>query len=170
MLYDVGLTITYEYAVPADAGRHLVRLMPADLPGEQRAIAGTLTVAPRPQEWIDRIDFFGNRYTELLFDKPHEEIAFTMQARVDRQGPGSRLDMSPPLAVLAQEIRGGPTRAAQSGLQYTYYFSGVNGRLAGTGPGVGGAELASKGESGVPPSGGPRGSDPATRSVGGRRR
>ena len=46
MLYDVGLTITYEYAVPADAGRHLVRLMPADLPGEQRAIAGTLTVAP----------------------------------------------------------------------------------------------------------------------------
>ena len=106
MLYDVGLTITYEYAVPADAGRHLVRLMPADLPGEQRAIAGTLTVAPRPQEWIDRIDFFGNRYTELLFDKPHEEIAFTMQARVDRQGPGSRLDMSPPLAVLAHEIAG----------------------------------------------------------------
>jgi hypothetical protein len=73
-------------------------------------------------------------------------------------------------AVLAQEIRGGPTRAAQSGLQYTYYFSGVNGRLAGTGPGVGGAELASKGESAVPPSGGPRGSDPATRSVGERRR
>lgn len=73
-------------------------------------------------------------------------------------------------AVVTQEVRGGPMRAAQSGLQYTYYFSGVSGRLAGTGPGVGGADLASEAESGVPPSGGPRGSDPATRSVGEGRR
>lgn len=73
-------------------------------------------------------------------------------------------------AVLAQEVRGGPTRALQSGLQYSYYFSGVNGRLAGTGPGVGGAGLAANAEAAVPPSGGPQGSDPATRSVGERRR
>ena len=104
MLYDVGLTITYDYAASADAGRHLVRLMPADLQGEQRAIAGTLSVEPRPQEWIDRIDFFGNRFTELLFDEPHEEIVFKVQARVDRLGPGSQFDISPPLSMLAQEI------------------------------------------------------------------
>jgi hypothetical protein len=72
-------------------------------------------------------------------------------------------------AVVAHEVRGAPTRAAQAGLQYTYYFSGVNGRLAGTGPGVGGAGLAG-GPDSVAPAGGPHGSDPATRSVGERRR
>ena len=33
MLYDIGLTIAYDYDRPAVAGRHILRLMPADLPG-----------------------------------------------------------------------------------------------------------------------------------------
>ena len=32
MLYDVALTIAYDYDSPAVAGRHILRLMPADLP------------------------------------------------------------------------------------------------------------------------------------------
>jgi hypothetical protein len=62
-------------------------------------------------------------------------------------------------AVIAQGIQSAPMRAAQSGLQYTYYFQGMHGRLAGTGPGVGGASLTAG------PSGGVRASDPATRPV-----
>jgi len=104
MLYDILLKIEYDYPDTAEAGRHLVRIMPADLPGEQRAIAGTMTVTPRPQEWIDRVDFFGNRLSELLFDQPHDAVVFEAKARVDRTAPGSRFDMSPPLAGLAQEV------------------------------------------------------------------
>ena len=50
-------------------------------------------------------------------------------------------------------------RAAQTGLQYSYYLNGATGRLAGTGKGIGGAELVAQ------TSGGQRATDPATRSV-----
>ncbi|MEC9343079.1 MAG: transglutaminase family protein, partial [Pseudomonadota bacterium] len=108
MLYDISLKITYSYADMADAGRHLVRVMPADLPGQQRAVSGTLTVTPRPTEWIDRTDFFGNRFTELLFDQPHEEMSLALQARVERLPARPELDISPSLAGLAREIAARP--------------------------------------------------------------
>ena len=106
MLYDITLKIENTYPDMAEAGRHLARVMPAELPGEQRAVAGTMTVTPRPQEWIERTDFFGNRSTALLFDQPHDSITLEMQARVDRLAPGQPFDMSPPLAALADEIFG----------------------------------------------------------------
>lgn len=104
MLYDVTLKIGYDYPDMADVGRHLVRLMPADLPGEQRAIAGVMSVRPQPQERVDRIDFFGNRVTELFFDQPHESVVFEVQARVECLTPGPQFDMSPSLTGLADEI------------------------------------------------------------------
>ena len=66
-------------------------------------------------------------------------------------------------AVIAQGISSAPLRATQTGLQYSYYFSGMHGRLAGTGPGVGGANLSAG------TGGGGRASDPATRPVDGER-
>jgi hypothetical protein len=62
-------------------------------------------------------------------------------------------------AVIAQGIQSAPMRAAQTGLQYSYYFAGVNGRVAGTGRGVGGADLAGGGAHRP-------GASPATRPVG----
>jgi type IV secretion system protein TrbL len=62
-------------------------------------------------------------------------------------------------AVIAQGIHAAPLRAAQTGLQYSYYFHGMHSRVAGTGRGVGGADTAA--------AAGPRtGTDPATRPVG----
>lgn len=61
-------------------------------------------------------------------------------------------------AVIAQGIQSAPMRAAQTGLQYSYYFAGVNGRVAGTGRGVGGADLVGGGA--LRP-----GASPATRPV-----
>lgn len=75
-------------------------------------------------------------------------------------------------AVIAQGIQGAPARAAQTGLQYSYYFQGIHGRLAGTGPGVGGAGLASEVNEVASTTGASprrtRASDPATRSVSGQ--
>jgi hypothetical protein len=62
-------------------------------------------------------------------------------------------------AVVAQGIQSAPMRAAQTGLQYSYYFQGVNARVAGTGRGIGGADLAAGGSQRP-------GADPATRPVG----
>lgn len=104
MLYDIRLRITYTYDNQADASRHVVRLVPADLPGEQRLIAGTLTVEPKPDEWINRLDYFANRFVELAFLRPHTEILFEVQSRIERQNRASLLDMSPARDALASEV------------------------------------------------------------------
>lgn len=84
MLYDIKLRIAYDYDNAADASRQITCLMPLDLPGEQRLVACTQSVAPEPQEWLERTDFFGNRVVELAYTQPHRNIIFTVNARVER--------------------------------------------------------------------------------------
>ena len=98
MIYDIGLTIAYEYDRPAIAGRHILRLVPADLPGVQRRITGLLTIRPEPAERRPFLDFFGNSAVEVAFRAEHDEILFRVASRVERipQAPG--LDISPDLA------------------------------------------------------------------------
>jgi len=104
MLYDVSQRILYEYEGLTDAGRHLLRLMPADLPGEQRLIAGQLDIQPPPDERIDRVDFFGNPVVEVSFPTAHLSVEFRVRARVERLAQLPSLDFSPPLQRLKEEI------------------------------------------------------------------
>ena len=104
MLYDIGLTIAYDYDRPAVAGRHLLRLMPADLPGVQRRITGLLTIMPEPAERRPFVDFFGNSGVEIAFRAEHDEILLRVASRVERIAQPPLLDISPDLAGLAAEI------------------------------------------------------------------
>jgi transglutaminase-like putative cysteine protease len=104
MIYDIGLTIAYDYDSPAVAGRHILRLLPADLPGAQRRITALLTIVPAPAERRDFIDFFGNGAVELAFREAHDEILFRVAARVERIAGPPALDISPDLPHLAHEI------------------------------------------------------------------
>ncbi len=104
MLYDIGLTITHEYASPVSAGRHALRLMPANIPGEQRLISGRLDIRPAPDERQESRDFFGNDVVDIAYRSSHAEIVFKVEARVERLASAPGLDLSPPLAGLAQEI------------------------------------------------------------------
>ncbi|MGQ0565427.1 MAG: transglutaminase family protein [Gemmobacter sp.] len=104
-VYDITARIRYDYSPPASAGHNILRLMPADLAGRQRLILGQIAASPDPAERGERFDFFGNRVAEISFRKPAATTAFTLRARVDRMAePGARLDLSPPLAELADEI------------------------------------------------------------------
>lgn len=103
MLYDIGLTFDYAYDPPSGAGRHLLRLMPATIPGRQRLIAGRLAVEPAPDERQEGRDFWGNAVTEIAFRGGHAEERFRLTARVDCTATGPALDLSPPLDRLAQE-------------------------------------------------------------------
>ena len=91
MIYDIGLTIAYEYDRPAVAGRHILRLLPADLPGVQRRITGLLTILPEPAERRPFIDFFGNSGVEVAFRAEHDEILFrvAVPGRAHRPRPPS---------------------------------------------------------------------------------
>lgn len=104
MRYDIRLLIGYAYDIAASASRHVARLVPAELPGEQRVVASTLSVTPRPAEWTTRADFFGNTVSEVAFGEPHGRIDFEVRAIVDVSDRGPQLDVSPTLATLTQEI------------------------------------------------------------------
>lgn len=104
MIYDIGMTIAYEYDRPAVAGRHVLRLMPADVPGAQRRVTGLLTILPEPAERRNFVDFFGNAAVEVAFRDAHDEILFAVNARVERLAAPACLDMSPPLERLAEQI------------------------------------------------------------------
>lgn len=104
MIYDIGLTIAYDYDRPAVAGRHVLRLLPADIPGVQRRITGLLTIRPEPAERRPLVDFFGNSAVEVAFRAEHDEILFRVAARVERLAEPPVLDIAPDLCGLAAEI------------------------------------------------------------------
>jgi transglutaminase-like putative cysteine protease len=106
VLYDISLSISYEYASAANAGRHALRLLPADIQGEQRLVAGRLDVDPAPDERTDRTDFFGNNVTDIAYRSAHSKIAFHVHARVDRTAAPVGFDISPPLNMLPHELNG----------------------------------------------------------------
>lgn len=84
MLYDIKLVIHYDYATPAGGGRHLLRLLPAHVPGRQTVRSAMLTVAPHPVERRNFTDFFGNSVTELSLPAGHDAVTFEARAIVDR--------------------------------------------------------------------------------------
>ncbi|TYC52152.1 transglutaminase family protein [Rhodobacterales bacterium] len=104
MLYDVALEITYEYASPANAGRHALRLMPATIVGEQRLIHGQVHLVPGPSERLDRSDFFRNAVTDVAYRKSHSELSFRLNARIDRTAVPEAFDVSPSLSGMAREL------------------------------------------------------------------
>lgn len=132
MLYEVRMTTTYRYGRAAASGRHLLRLMPAEIEESQRMIAGSLDISPRPQQRHDRVDFFGNRATGVVFAQAHDEIAFTVRARVERLAASGRLDISPSLAALRGEIEAQRSLAPRS----PHHFLGASPRV-GPDPAVG---------------------------------
>jgi transglutaminase-like putative cysteine protease len=84
MLYDIKLVIHYDYATPAGGGRHLLRLLPAHLPGRQTVRSSLLTISPLPIERRNFTDFFGNAVTELSLPAGHDAVEFEARAVVDR--------------------------------------------------------------------------------------
>ncbi|WP_269585751.1 transglutaminase family protein [Roseibium sp. Sym1] len=104
MLYDLNLEISYNYASPANAGRHALRLMPATISGAQRLLAGQVQLLPEPSERHDRIDFFGNAVTDVAYRSSHSDLVFKLKARVDRTAVPEEFDISPPLNLLPREL------------------------------------------------------------------
>ena len=103
MLYDIGLTITYIYARPALAGRQILHLMPADLPGLQRRISGSLSFDPAPSERREMQDFFRNAAAEVAFREAHSKITLRMEARVERMADSEGFDISTPWERIGRE-------------------------------------------------------------------
>lgn len=119
MLYDISLNIEYKYENQAGSSRHVVRLMPADLPGEQRLVAGNMALTPQADEIGHFTDFFGNGAAEVSFLAPHQDIVFAVTARVERPGGMARFDTS----VGAGEIGAATQRVLDLGPLSPHHFT-----------------------------------------------
>lgn len=81
MIYEIHQTTAYIYAHPVPVARHVVRMVPVDR-ARQRVIASHFSVDPDPVEWIESIDFFGNRVAHIRIEKPHTRFTVRTNARV----------------------------------------------------------------------------------------
>lgn len=104
MLYDVRLTLTYDYDAPVHGGRHHIRVAPSSVPGVQRVIAASMAFSPKPQMEQSFIDFFGNAVSDITFVEPHEKLEVRLTARVQVDEAVHPADRSPSLDQLALEI------------------------------------------------------------------
>ncbi len=104
MIYDIKLALGYDYAGSAGAGRHLVRVMPLEVPGQQRLVSGEVRVDPTPDERRDGRDFFGNNLVEFSFRAAHDGLDLVMVARVDRHAVAPTEDRSTGFALLARDL------------------------------------------------------------------
>ena len=117
MLYDIRLSIRYDYQAPVAGSRHVLYMTPAQS-GSQRVITSLLDVTPTPDERIAKTDFYGNTAVEVAFRAPHAEIAFKLRARVERQAAARGPDQSPELDALRDELAGWRSLTQDSPLHF----------------------------------------------------
>ena len=105
MLYSLRLSIQYEFDRPIGAGRQLLRICPADLPGVQEVQHCLVTMTPAATERSTFVDFFGTEVVELALPSGLTELRFNMAGRVLRHRTESLLDLSAPLDQLPRELQ-----------------------------------------------------------------
>ncbi|WP_404402539.1 transglutaminase N-terminal domain-containing protein [Pelagibacterium halotolerans] len=126
MLYDVKLTLDYQYDAPVSGGRHHVRVFPRTLPGIQRVIASSLKVTPSPSEHTEFTDFFGTRVTALAYRAAHDDLEITMTARVDVERTDDDIDLTPDLGTLNSDI----AQCRHMGATSPHHFLAASPRIA----------------------------------------
>lgn len=104
MLYRLRLSFRYDFARPTGAGRQLLRISPADLPGMQEVQQASITVTPAPVERSGFTDFFGNEVTQLVLPAGLTQLRFDMTGRVLRHDDETELDLSARPANLAPDL------------------------------------------------------------------
>lgn len=105
MLYSLRLSIRYEFDRPIGAGRQLLRICPADLPGVQEVQRCNVSVTPAATERSTFTDFFGTEVIQLALPAGLTELRFDMEGQVLRHGTESVLDLSAPLDQLHRELQ-----------------------------------------------------------------
>jgi transglutaminase-like putative cysteine protease len=85
MKFQVTHRTEYRYEDEVSSSYGQIYLLPRDLPGQ--ASQGTqVVIDPRPDDYRERTDFFGNRvaYFEIL--SPHQSLTVTTTSRVEVEG------------------------------------------------------------------------------------
>jgi transglutaminase-like putative cysteine protease len=80
--YRVTHRTEYEYEQEVTASYGQLHLLPGDAPG-QRSVRAEIEIAPGPEEYRERVDFFGNRVAYFAIHEPHTSLAVTAVSVVE---------------------------------------------------------------------------------------
>ncbi|MCJ8521320.1 transglutaminase-like putative cysteine protease [Pseudorhizobium tarimense] len=104
MRYDLSLHMSYAYDVPASNARHMIRLLPLEIPGRQTLLDGSIDVSPSPEDRTTFTDFFGQPATSILLRAPHGRLDIRMQAQVLVEDLPAPAEVSTSLQDLPKEL------------------------------------------------------------------
>ncbi|MGV6874293.1 transglutaminase family protein [Pseudochelatococcus sp. B33] len=104
MRYDIRLIVDYEYSHPVDSGRHLLRLSPLSIAHRQSVESCELAITPRPDERLERRDFFGNDMVEIAYRDPVSRLRLQMDASVTCSSAPASAGVPTGLADLARDL------------------------------------------------------------------
>lgn len=116
--YRVTHRTEYEYESDVSASYSQLHLLPRDLPG-QRCRAAQVIVTPAPEDYRERVDYFGNRVAFVAIHQPHRELTVTATSviEVDDRPQGLTLFGQRPWEEARDAVRAGrvpnPVDAAQ---------------------------------------------------------
>ncbi|MFQ5598667.1 MAG: transglutaminase N-terminal domain-containing protein [Nitrospiria bacterium] len=76
MNYRIVHQTIYEYSGLMGLCHNEARLKPRELPNQQ-CLNTTIQIDPAPADYLERLDFFGNRVAYFSIQQPHERLAVT---------------------------------------------------------------------------------------------
>ena len=82
MIYDIRHLTLYEYGSAVTFSHCVLRLLPADGPG-QKVLSSELRITPAPAQMIERMCFFGNRLTFLTIETAHRKLIVETNASIE---------------------------------------------------------------------------------------
>ena len=83
MVFDIIHTTRYKYEDGATFCHNLATLKPKNCIGQQ-LLDYNLKISPTPNEFSERVDFFGNTITRFSIQEYHKELEVTAESKVYR--------------------------------------------------------------------------------------
>ncbi|HEY8031301.1 MAG TPA: transglutaminase family protein [Methylocella sp.] len=103
MIYDIRHLTLYEYGSAVTFSHCVLRLLPADGPG-QKVLSSELRITPAPAQMIERMCFFGNRLTFLTIETAHRKLIVETNASIEiERGEPLNISETPAFEIVRQE-------------------------------------------------------------------
>jgi transglutaminase-like putative cysteine protease len=90
--YEVTHRTEYRYESDVSDSYGQLHLLPRDLPG-QRCQSAEVVVDPVPEDYQERLDYFGNRVSYLAVHHPHRDLTVTATSIVEVDNRPSELSL-----------------------------------------------------------------------------
>jgi len=117
--YEVTHRTEYRYETDVSDSYGQLHLLPRNLPG-QRCHSADVVVDPTPEDYRERVDYFGNRVSYLAIHRPHRALTVTARSivEVDERPDGLSLFGHRPWEQARDAARGGHALDPLDALQY----------------------------------------------------